>query len=393
MGIYSKAERKGKTMVRTLVGFAIGVLCLGVVKGVEAEQALLFVGTYTGGPSRGISSFRFDTDTGQIQPLGLAAEIENPSFLVMHPHLPVLYSVSEIGQYQGEESGAVASFAVDETTGTLEPMGSVASRGAHPCHLAVDDSGHWLFVANYTGGNVAVLPLDERGVLGPASCVVQHEGSSVNPERQEAAHAHAVTLSPDERFVVVADLGLDQLVVYRLDKQHGRLTPNDPPFVRARPGAGPRHLTFSPDGRFTWVINELNSTITTYAWQQRKGVLEARQSVSTLPEGWQGVNTTAEVVVSTDGTVLYGSNRGHDSIAVFTIDEASGSLTPVGRTPTRGLNPRHFCLAPGGGFLLAANQGSHAVVVFRREQGGTRLVPTGSAVSVDSPVCVCFFRS
>lgn len=356
----------------------------------SADWLWVYFGTYTRGESKGIYRARLDLNTGALADLQLAAELVNPSFLALHPKLPRLYACGEVGQFAGGKGGAVSALAIDEATGRLTLLNQQSSGGAGPCHVAVDREGRNVLVANYGGGSVAALPLDDEGRVKEASTVVQHSGSSVNPTRQKGPHAHSVNLSPDGRFAFVADLGLDKLMIYRFDAAVGRLSANDPPSAAMAPGAGPRHFAMHPSGRFAFVINELNSTITSLAYDAASGGFRIIDSVSTLPAEFNGRNTTAEVVVHPSGRFVYGSNRGHDSIAVFALDESTGRLTPRGQTPCGGRTPRNFAIEPSGRFLLAANQDSDNVVVFRIDSESGALKAAGVELKVPTPVCVRF---
>jgi 6-phosphogluconolactonase len=377
-----------------LVAFLASPLVVPCARGgdeaVATPEYLVYIGTYTGPKSQGIYAYRFDAATGRLTSLGLVAATVNPSFLAVHPSGRFLYAVNETSDYDGRKSGSVSSFAVDRQTGKLTFLNKVSSRGADPCHLAVDKTGKSVLVANYTGGSVAVFPVREDGRLVEASAFVQHTGSSVNPERQQGPHSHSINPSPDNRFAVVADLGLDQLLVYRFDATQGKLAANHPPFAKVRPGAGPRHLAYHPNGKFAYVINEMQSTVTAFSYDAAGGVLRELQTVSTLPSDFAGENTTAEVEAHPAGKFLYGSNRGHDSIAVFAIDALKGTLTPVERVSTQGKAPRHFKIDPTGSYLFAANQDSNNLVVFRVDSKTGRLTPTGVVVEVPAPVCVAF---
>jgi len=352
------------------------------------ETLLVFVGTYTSGEGKGIYAYGMDLASGKLTAAGVASGIANPSFLAVHPSRRFLYAVNEVGDFAGEKSGAVSAFSIDRKTGRLTLLNQQPSGGAGPCHLVVDSAGRNVLVANYSGGSVAVLPVRDDGRLESPTAFVQHEGSSVNPRRQRGPHAHAIVLDAANRFAFAADLGLDKILVYRFDPAKGTLVPNDVPSASVDPGAGPRHLAFHPNGRYTYVINELSSTVTAFGYNARRGTLETLQTVSTLPEGFQGDNTTAEVMVSRCGKYLYGSNRGHDSIVIFAIDQQTGRLTLVGHEPTQGRTPRNFNIDPTGTYLLAANQGSDTLVVFRIDPDTGRLRPTGNVLSVPKPVCV-----
>ena len=352
---------------------------------------LVFVGTYTKGESRGIYAFRFDEARGVLAPGGLAAETPNPSFLVVSSDGRFLFAVNEVADYEGARSGSVTSFAIDRQGGRLQQLSIRSSRGADPCHLALDGTGKYLAVANYSSGNVAVLPVAADGRLGPAVTVVQHEGRGADPARQGGPHAHQVVFSADNRFLVVADLGLDQLVVYRFDPSAGTLTRHDPPAVSMPAGAGPRHFVFHPDGTRAFAINELASTITSLSWDGRAGVFRSGPSVSTLPADFKGRSFTAEIQVHPNGGFLYGSNRGHDSVAVFAV-ETGGRLSFVQAEPTRGKAPRHFTIVPGGRWLIAANQGSGSLSVFAIDAQAGRLAPVGPPVPAPTPVCVLLLR-
>ncbi len=358
--------------------------------GAKGRELRVYIGTYTGRGSKGIYLCHLDLAGGKLQLAGLAAEVAQPSFLAIHPSRPLVYAVGETGDFGGKKAGAVSAFSIDPKTGMLTLLNQQSSQGTGPCHVVVDRSGRRVLVANYSGGSIACLPIGEDGRLGEATAFVQHEGSSVNPERQQGPHAHSINLDAANRFAFVADLGLDKVLVYRFDPSQGKLAANDPPGTSLAPGSGPRHFAFHPGGRFAYVINELKSTVTALAYDARRGTLEPLESLSTLPEGFQGQSTTAEVQVHPSGRFVYGSNRGHDSIAIFAVDATTGTLRPVGHEPTQGKTPRNFGIDPTGRYLLAANQDSDSVVVFRIDRESGKLSPTGSSVTVGSPVCVKF---
>ena len=329
--------------------------------------------------------------SGKTESLGLAAASVNPSFLAADPSGRFLYAVNETGDYHGASSGAISAFAIDRQTGKLTLLNELASRGADPCYISLDKTGKYLLVANYTGGNIAVFPVAKDGKLEGVSAFVQHTGSSVNPKRQEAAHAHWIETTADNRFVIVADLGLDKLMVYRFEPKNSfSLTPSDPPFTTIEPGSGPRHVAFRPDNKFAYVISELASTVTVLSYDSTKGVLTPVQTISTLPKDFSGHNDAAEIHVHPNGKFLYASNRGADSIVVYSIDQKSGRLSLVEDVPTQGKTPRNFEIDPSGSRLLVANQESGNIVVFNLDTKTGRLSATGEILPVASPVSLRF---
>ena len=364
--------------------------CAGGVSAASKGEYLVYVGTYTGRGSQGIYAWRFNPGSGKLAPLGLAAETVNPSFLAIHPKRPFVYAVSEVSGSRGQKGGAVSAFSMDRKTGKLTFLNSVSSKGGGPCFVTVDNTGKYVLVANYNTGSVAVLPIGEDGRLAEASSFIQHSGTGANPRRQSGPHAHSINVSPDNRFALAPDLGLDKVLIYRFDAAKGTLAPNDPPFASTAPGAGPRHFAFHPDGRHAYVITEMGNSVQAFSWDAKRGALETLQTISTLPPDFKGQSDCAEVRVHPNGRFLYGSNRGHDSIAVFSIDRAKGTLTPIEYVPTGGKVPRNFQIDPTGGYLFAANQNSHNVVVFRIDARTGKLTPAGSELEVVSPVCVRF---
>jgi 6-phosphogluconolactonase len=354
----------------------------------KLDQLWVYVGTYTQRGSKGIYRFDFDVASGKLTSRALAAEAKNPSFVAIGPDQRFLYAVSEVDNSDGKSTGAVSAFAIDRRTGNLTLLNQRPSGGAGPCHLVVDRAGRHVLVANYGGGSVAVLPIGPDGRLGKATAFIQHKGSGTNPQRQEGPHAHSINLDAANRFAVVADLGLDKLFVYRFDPARGTLTANQPPSVSVAPGAGPRHFTFHPNGKNAYVINELASTVTAFHYDRDRGILEPLQTISTLPRDFKGNNTTAEVQIHPSGKFLYGSNRGHHSIAVFAIDSATGKLIATGHQSGGIRTPRNFGIDPSGAHLLVANQDSDSVVVFRIDAETGELRPTGITAEVPVPVCV-----
>lgn len=349
----------------------------------------VYVGTYTAGTgSRGIHRLAVDRTTGAPRLAGLAAEVVNPSYLALAPGGRALYAVSEVTEHEGERSGAVVGMARD-ADGALAVRGQAPSRGGAPCYLRVDRTGRHALVANYVGGNVAVLPIGADGTVGEATSVIQHTGSGPHPQRQTAPHAHCIVLDAADRFALAADLGIDRVLAYRFDAQAGTLTPADVPGVALRPGAGPRHLAFSPDGRTLYVVNELDSTLTVLAYEPATGALRERHTLSTRPAGASGENFPAELHAHPSGRAVYASNRGDDTIAVFAVD-GEGRLALVQTVPTGGRWPRNFALDPTGRLLLAANQRSDSVTAFTVDRDTGRLAPTGARVEIPAPVCLLF---
>lgn len=352
----------------------------------------VYFGTYTGKVSKGVYVSKFDPATGALSDPELAGETRSPSFLTIHPSGKTLYAVGEVGEFNGQKTGAVTAFTIDPASGKLTAINAQSSGGAGPAHISLTADGSHAVVANYGGGSVAALPINADGSLSQPSSVVQHTGSSVNPARQKAPHAHSIKPSPDGAFVLSADLGLDKVLVYRFDKAKGTLTPNDPPAGVVQPGSGPRHIAFHPNGKLLFVINEMTSTLTSFTWDAAKGTLAEVQTLSTLPGGGHKGNSTAEVVVHPNGKFVYGSNRGHDSIAAFSVDADSGKLTALGQTPIGGKTPRNFNIDPTGQWLLAAGQSSDTVTVFRIDQATGKLTQVGEPTKVPSPVCVKFVQ-
>jgi 6-phosphogluconolactonase len=359
--------------------------CLAATSAALATEAIFYVGTYTRPEgSKGIYRVGMHLETGQLSEPVLAAEAKNPSFLAVSPGGEYLYSSNELGG-----TGGVGAFAIADD-GSLTPLNEQPSGGGGACHVWVDGGGRHVFVANYGGGSVAALPIREDGSLGEKTGFVQHTGSSVNPRRQKEPHAHAIYTDAADRFVYACDLGTDRVYIYRYDPEKGTLTPNTPPEAAVAPGAGPRHFAFHPNGGFGYVINELNNTIDVFRHDPESGALEPIQTVPTLPADFEGNNSTAEIFVHPNGRFVYGSNRGHDSIAVFAVDAASGKLTPIDHTPTGGKTPRNFAIDPTGMWLIAANQNTDDLHVFKIDPNTGRLAPTGHTAKIAAPVCVVF---
>ena len=387
------------TMVATVAGltWAGSISAPGAVAAEPEPASLVWFGTYTGGPgkSEGIYVSRFDTATGRLSPPTLAATAKNPSFLALHPNLPVLYAVSEVADADGKPTGAVLAFGIDPTSGRLTPKNHQPSGGKGPCHVSVDRTGRAVVAANYGGGSVICLGITADGSLAPAvtappGSFIQHEGSSVNPQRQQGPHAHSIFPSADGRFAVACDLGLDKVFVHALDAGKATLAPHG--FATVAAGAGPRHFAFHPNGKFGYSVNELDRTVTAFSYDSAAGVLTPIGSVSTLPPDVTQTDgfSTAEIVAHPGGRFLYASNRGHHSIAMFALDPANGRPSFLGAEPIRGKTPRNFSIDPSGRFLLAGGQESDTVTVFAIDPETGRLSFTGHSLDVPAPVCIRF---
>jgi 6-phosphogluconolactonase len=350
-----------------------------------AAETPLYVGTYTKpGGSQGIYRLNLDLETGKLSEPQLAAETNNPTFLAVHPGGDFVYAANEVGS-----QGAVSAYAIEQG-GALRALNQQSSKGGGACHVWVDGAGKNVLVANYGGGSVASLPIKEDGSVGEATAFVQHTGSSVNPQRQKEPHAHAIYTDAADKFVYACDLGTDRVYIYKFDPEKGSLAPNDPPAGIVAPGSGPRHLAFHPAGGYAYVINELLNTVDVFKHDAESGTLEPLQTIPTLPADFDGKNTTAEIFVHPNGRFVYGSNRGHDSIVVFAIDEQSGQLKHVDHTPTGGKTPRNFAIDPTGMWLLTANQATDDIFVFKIDPATGKLTAQGTGAKVGSPVCIAF---
>ncbi len=385
--MFNRVVRGIAAGIGLLAGLGAGVA--GAAEPTAPGLLRVYVGNYTAGPEAGIHLLELDRAAGTLTSRGMVGAMETPSFLAVHPSLPVVYAVGESG---GPEGGAVRAFAMEADTGKLRALDTQSSGGAGPCHVAVSPSGKHVAVANYSGGSVALFPVTAEGGLSAASAFVQHAGSSVNPQRQQGPHAHSVAFDPSGKFLLSADLGLDQVLVYRYDETAGTLSPHAPPFLSLPPGAGPRHVAFHPTGKFLYVVNELDSTVSVCTYNAASGLLTPVQQITTLPADFAGSNTTAEIRVHPAGHALYASNRGHDSLAVFAIHTEAGTLTALGHTPTGGKTPRNFNVDPTGAYVIAANQASDTVVLFRVNSKDGTLAPTGVEVRSPSPVCITFTK-
>ena len=374
-----------------VLGLATGAANLVRAKESQPDGELLYVGSYTEDKrEEGIFLLRMDTRTGALQQVDAVKAGANPSFLVIHPNGRVLYAVNEVTERGGKATGGLSAFAMAPGSGALARLNEQPSEGGAPCYVSVDRGGRAVFVANYVGGNIALLPVQNEGGLAPARHVVQHRGSGSNTSRQEAAHAHCIVPDPSNRFALAADLGIDRVMVYRVDFDGGSLRHVEGGDARMRPGSGPRHLAFHPRLPLVYVANELDSTVATLRFDNESGVLSIVGTRSTLPLGWSGTNYPADIHVAPSGRALYVSNRGHNSIAVFSVAEATGAIALEQTISTEGDWPRNFSLDPTGQWLLAANQRSNSIVVFRRDQDSGRLTLTSQRIAVPSPVCLRF---
>lgn len=381
-----------KTFTRRYVlgGMAAASLDSRALWSLGTSSRRIFIGTYTHGSSKGIYAYRWIAESGTMEPLGLAAETPNPSFLALSPDHKALYAVNELDTYQGKPGGSVSAYSIHPNAPELTLRNVVPSGGSGPCNLMADHTGRALFVANYDSGNAASFRILASGDLSQPVTDIHYNGHSVNPERQQSAHTHCTTVSPGNRYLLVNDLGMDRIMVYRFNPETARLIANDPPFYSAIPGSGPRNLTFHPNRRWAYSINEILSTLDGLRWDHASGTLTRFQNISTLPADFHGPNAAATVAVHPNGRFLYASNRGNDSIAAFSIDPATGKLTPRQHISCGGRFPRHFAIDPAGWWLVVANQNSANLAVLACDPQSGRLTATGKQYPLDSPVCVVF---
>ncbi len=350
-----------------------------------ATQAKYFV--YVGTYGKGVYAYSFDTDNAKLQSIGLAGEVVNPSFLAADRDYRYLYAASEV---EGRVNGAVAGFAIDRGTGALRFLNSQSSGGQSPCHVTVDHTGRMLIVANYGTGGVSAYPIERDGHIGAMSSLMTAEGSSVNPQRQKGPHAHEAVIEADNRRVYVPDLGLDEIRIYRLDPEHAKLLPNEPPFAKEQAGFGPRHMAFSPNGKYAYVVNELNPKVTVFSHNKADGSMHPVQTISTVPEGFSGESDPAEIRIDREGKFVYATNRGPGTVAVFAVNQNDGTLKQVQVAPTGGTVPRGFQLDPTGKFAFAGDQKSNEFVIFRIDPHSGKLTLTGQKLEVSSPVDFLF---
>jgi 6-phosphogluconolactonase len=376
-------------------GFIFGSAALSVVgrRGFalaeKPDGRLLLVGTQTTATSKGIYAYSFEAATGELKALGLAAEADSPTFLALAPNGRTVVVANELDTYEGKKSGAVSTYALDRTNARLSKISEVASQGGGPCHVAFDHTGRSAFAANYGGGSAASFSVGEDGRLSPSVSFFQYTGQGPDKERQKGPHAHRVTVSPDNRFLLVNDLGLDAIHVYRLDAGTGKLTLNDPPAWRSAPGAGPRALQFHPNGRFAYCVTEMTSSVVVLRWDARPGVLETVHEVVMRPPEFQGVTAGDDIVIDREARFAYATDRFDDIIATFAISPESGRLTLLNRTSCGGKVPRHLTLDPSGRWLLVANQASDNIAVLSRDVRTGQLA-AGKSFPLSKPQCLVF---
>jgi 6-phosphogluconolactonase len=358
--------------------------------GGTAHGRLLYIGTYTKGSSKGVYAAYFNPSTGEMTSPKLVAETPNPTFLALSPDRRYLYAVNEVENYKGTHDGSLVSYKTDRSGGPLTQINVVDSNGSGPCHVAVDQTGHTLITANYGSGSAASYHIDDNGRMSDAVSKLQFHGHGADKERQAGPHAHCATVSPDNRFVLINDLGLDKIHVYHLNASTAELTPNQPPAWNATPASGPRHLVFHPNHRIVYSTNEMSSTVDVLSWDPSTGTLKTLQSLSTLPPDFKGENSTAEIAVDSKGKFVYVSNRGKDSIAVFSVNPQNFHLTLLANTSTEGKTPRHFTLDPSEKWILAGNEEGHNIVILRRDPSTGLLSSTGKSYRIDGAVCLLF---
>ncbi len=372
--------------MRNLTSLLTGALLI-TSPALRADEPLVFISAFASGDKGAIHAFRFDTKTGALKPLHRTTDIQNPFFLAISPDKRFLYSI-HAETFGGQKDESVAAYSIDGRSGYLSRLNQQSTRGTASCYLDIDATGKTVVVANYSSGSVASLPVRGDGSLGEAASFVQHTGSSVDPNRQKGPNAHSIVVSPDNRFALAADLGIDKILIYRLDAATAKLTPNEAqPFVRLAPGSGPRHLTFHPHGSRVYVINELKNTVTVFDYMKASGTLTARQTISTVPTDFTGKSYCADLKITRDGRFLYGTNRGHDSIAVFRIAE-DGTLTQIAIEPSLGSGPQNLFITPDGQWMLCANMPGNNVIVFHIDAQTGQIKAVGEPISMPTPSCI-----
>jgi 6-phosphogluconolactonase len=366
--------------------FALAAILVSATPRQATADPLVFITAFAPGEKGGIHGYEFDVKSGKLKALHRTSGVEHPFYLALTPDRKHLYSI-HAKQFGGKENEQVAAYALVGRTGELKLLNRQSAEGTAACYLDVDRTGKAVLVANYSSGSVASLPIKADGSLGEPASFIQHKGASVNPARQKEPHAHSIVVSPNNRHAFAADLGTDQVLCYKLDPATAKLTPNEPPFARAPAGAGPRHLTFHPNGKRVYVINELANSVSLFDYDADSGTLTAKQTISTLPEGFKGTSHCADLKVTPDGRYLYGTNRGHDSIAAYNVGE-DGRLSLIEITPSLGKGPQNLAITPDGGWLLCANMPGNNVAVFRIDTKTGRLTAAGDPVQQASPSCI-----
>ena len=363
-----------------------------LVPGMTLNRQDFYVGNYGTGQEGGIYFCRLQLITGEMIIRGNISGIDNPSFLSMDASNQYLIAVNEVSEINGNSGGSVSSFKIDPENGSLTFINMQSTLGESPCHITIDRTGKFILIANYSGGNIIVFPILQDCMIGKNVEFIQHKGKSIIPDRQENPHPHSIILSPDNRYTFVPDLGLDKILIYRFDQKTGKLRSSDIPYISLKPGAGPRHFTFSRDGKFAYVINELDSTVTAFRYYPDKGNLKEIQTITTLPGDFTGTSYCADIHIHPNNLFLYGSNRGHNSISTFSIDPSKGKLKLKGFTETLGDFPRNFAIDPSGQYLLVANQRSDNIFSFRIKPETGELTPTGYKIEIPKPVCIKFLN-
>ncbi|KAA0140159.1 lactonase family protein [Gimesia chilikensis] len=370
-----------------LFPLVVGMVLSNTAQATAADEPLVFISAFAAGEEGAIHAYKFNPETGELTQVARTADVEHPFFLAVSPDNRYLYSIHAPGKFSGKDNEFVSAFELEERTGKLKLLNRQSSLGTASCYLDIDDTGKAVVVANYTTGSVASLPVNADGSLGEAATFVQHEGSSVNPKRQKEPHAHCSVISPDQKYVFAADLGLDKIMAYKLDPQTAKLTPATQPFVRTIPGAGPRHLTFHPNGKQMYVINELKNSITEFDYDPATGFLTEGQTIDTLPADFTDVSHCADLKFTPDGRFLYGTNRGHDSLAAYSVDP-EGKLSLIEIIPSLGKGPQNLVITADGKHLLCANMPGNNVVVFAIDQQTGKLTAVGEPISIPSPSCI-----
>jgi len=374
-------------MKKIKVLFALICISLFAVAQKNTDEHYLLAGTYTSGKSEGIYIYKFNSQTGEYSYVSTAKNVSNPSYLTVSPDEKYVYAVNE-NHNDKQSGGEVTSFSFDKKTGTLTRLNQQPSAGNDPCYISITKSGKFVLVGNYSSGTASVLPVKKDGSLDTAISVIQHEGSGVNSERQEGPHVHSTVLSKDNNYVFISDLGIDKIMIYSFDTKKGNLTPAPTPYVEVEPGAGPRHFEFHPNNKFAYLMEEMSGSISVFAYKG-KGQLDLLQNISALPPDYIGSVGSADIHVSADGKFLYASNRGEsNTIAIFSINQQSGELSPAGHQSTLGKTPRNFNFDPSGNFLLVANQDSDNIIIFKRDKTTGLLSDTGKKIEIGNPVCI-----